>query len=66
MVDGVLIEGVVDLAFLDNGRWHIVDFKTDRDIAPRAIERYTLQVGLYAGAISRATNTPASAYLLRI
>jgi ATP-dependent helicase/nuclease subunit A len=63
--DGTLIEGVVDLAFLEDGTWTVVDFKTDREI-DRGVEVYRRQVALYAEAISRAAGLPAEAVLLRI
>ena len=34
--DGTLIEGVVDLAFEENGAWTVVDYKTDRELAALA------------------------------
>lgn len=64
--DGSLLEGVVDLAFEDNGEWVVVDFKTDREISRLGFERYRRQVALYAAAVSRATGAPASAFLLRV
>ncbi|MEQ1908077.1 MAG: UvrD-helicase domain-containing protein [Vicinamibacterales bacterium] len=64
--DGSLLEGVVDLAFEDNGEWVVVDFKTDREISGLGFERYRRQVALYAAAVSKATGTPASAFLLRV
>ena len=30
--DGVLAEGVVDLAFREGEEWWVVDFKTDRQL----------------------------------
>ena len=33
--DGVVVEGVVDAAFVDAGGWTVVDFKTDVEIAGR-------------------------------
>ena len=64
--EGTLIEGVVDLAFEDGGRWVVIDFKTDREISQDGIERYRRQVALYAAAISRATGLPADATLIRV
>ena len=64
--DGSLIEGVVDLAFEREGRWVVVDFKTDVEIGEEGLDRYRRQVGFYAAAISRATGQPASGALLRI
>ncbi|MGQ0723290.1 MAG: UvrD-helicase domain-containing protein [Candidatus Eiseniibacteriota bacterium] len=63
--DGVLVEGVVDLAFRENGRWTVVDFKTDRE-AEADLEAYRRQVSLYASIIARATAEPATPLLLRI
>jgi ATP-dependent exoDNAse (exonuclease V) beta subunit len=63
--DGVLTEGVVDLAFEEEGRWTVVDYKTDRELA-LGEERYRRQLALYALAIGRATGQPVSAVLLRL
>jgi ATP-dependent exoDNAse (exonuclease V) beta subunit len=64
--DGTLIEGFVDLAFEEEGKWTVVDFKTDRQIGEDGIERYRRQVALYASAIQRATGRPAMGMLVRI
>ncbi len=61
--DGTLAEGVVDLAFREESRWIVVDFKTDRELEPRRLE-YEAQVGLYANAVARATGDPAEGCLL--
>ena len=64
--DGLLVEGVVDLAFLDeSGSWMVVDFKTDFEIGGR-IDEYRNQVSLYAKAISRASRLPSRGVLLRV
>jgi ATP-dependent exoDNAse (exonuclease V) beta subunit len=63
---GTLLEGVVDLAFLDDGAWVVVDFKTDREISEAGELRYTRQLSLYAAAIARATAATASAFLVRV
>ena len=64
--DGTLVEGVVDLAFEENGAWTVVDYKTDREIRGAGEARYRRQVALYAAAIARATNAPATGVLVRI
>lgn len=65
--DGMLLEGVVDLAFREEGPdsagWTVADFKTDREIET-ARDAYTTQVALYAEAIGRATGSSANAILL--
>jgi ATP-dependent exoDNAse (exonuclease V) beta subunit len=64
--DGTLVEGIVDLAFEEDGRWTVVDYKTDREIATAGEEQYRRQLTLYASAIERATGQPATAVLVRI
>ncbi len=63
--DGSLAEGVVDLAFREDGAWAVVDFKTDREWeTSRGVHEE--QVLLYARAVAAATGEPAFAVLLRI
>jgi ATP-dependent exoDNAse (exonuclease V) beta subunit len=66
--DGTILEGNVDLAFLEEGehaKWTVVDFKTDFEIAGR-LDEYCKQVALYARAISLATSKEAKGVLLRM
>ena len=63
--DGTLLEGVVDLAFEEEGRWHVVDFKTDREIDEAGEAQYRRQVALYAAAITQATGLPSDATIVR-
>jgi ATP-dependent exoDNAse (exonuclease V) beta subunit len=65
LVDGTLVEGIVDLAFEENGRWVVVDLKTDRDISLQ-VDAYARQVQIYADAIAAATGKQAEAVLLRV
>jgi ATP-dependent helicase/nuclease subunit A len=65
--DGLLIEGVVDLAFQEitpefNG-WTVVDFKTDREIE-KAENQYRAQVAAYVEAVRIATTSPTRGFLL--
>jgi ATP-dependent helicase/nuclease subunit A len=65
--DGTILEGVVDLAFLESGGkslgWTVVDFKTDREFElHRGV--YTAQVALYADAIGTATKLPVAGVIL--
>jgi ATP-dependent helicase/nuclease subunit A len=62
--DGTLVEGVVDLAFEAGGRWVVVDYKTDHELAALGEDRYRLQVALYASAIAQATGAPCEGVLL--
>jgi ATP-dependent exoDNAse (exonuclease V) beta subunit len=63
--DGRLVEGTVDLAFEESGRWTIVDFKTDRELVART-PAYLRQVQLYADAVAAATGAPADAVILQV
>jgi ATP-dependent exoDNAse (exonuclease V) beta subunit len=60
--DGRLLEGVVDLAFVERDRWVVVDFKTDAGSSAR----YERQLQWYLYALSRLTGLPAGGFLLRI
>ena len=64
--DGVMVEGIVDLAFEEQGAWTVVDYKTDRELAAVGEERYRRQVALYASAIAEATGQPARGVLVRV
>ena len=66
LADGTVVEGVVDLAFEENGAWTIVDYKTDRELATAGEDRYRRQVALYASAVAQATGKPASGILIRV
>jgi ATP-dependent exoDNAse (exonuclease V) beta subunit len=63
---GRLIEGVIDFAFIENGAWTIVDFKTDRQPVTEG-ERYAAyraQLWLYALALERLTQRPVAELVL--
>ncbi|HEY6394964.1 MAG TPA: 3'-5' exonuclease, partial [Candidatus Binataceae bacterium] len=67
--DGVVVEGIADLAFAENDdsavRWTIVDFKTDLELAPR-LDEYRAQIGIYARGIRASTGCAASGVILWI
>jgi ATP-dependent helicase/nuclease subunit A len=64
--DGSLIEGIVDLAFLEKDvGWMVVDFKTDLDLGDRR-DAYAQQVAVYARAIAAATGKSAKGAILTI
>jgi ATP-dependent helicase/nuclease subunit A len=67
--NGTLVEGIVDLAFLEDtpefAGWTVVDFKTDREFAT-ASDRSTAQVIAYSAAIQGATGLPSRGILLII
>ena len=61
--DGTVIEGYVDLAYLDDNRWVVVDFKTDAVIGDRELV-YTAQVAHYCRGIEEAMGCEAEGVLL--
>ena len=63
--DGVLVEGVVDLAFRDGDAWVVVDFKTDQELEA-ALDVYRRQVQIYADMVARATGGRARGVLMRV
>ena len=50
---GELVEGIVDLAFLSDEGWVVVDFKTDEDIDKQRAA-YLGQIRLYVEGVARA------------
>ncbi|MFT7622996.1 MAG: ATP-dependent helicase/nuclease subunit A, partial [Myxococcota bacterium] len=66
--DGTLVEGIVDLAFLegegDDCHWEVVDFKSDLALSGDSTAAYAAQVTLYAEAIHAATGQPTRGVLL--
>ena len=62
---GAIVEGVVDLAFVDGDGFVIVDFKTDRELEG-ARERYRRQVEVYTRAIGAAMGRPARGVIIRV
>ncbi|HTK29581.1 MAG TPA: UvrD-helicase domain-containing protein [Vicinamibacterales bacterium] len=65
MDDGTLVEGVVDLAFEENGRWTVVDYKTDRELAGGEAA-YRRQVSLYTASIGQATGRATTGVILKV
>jgi ATP-dependent exoDNAse (exonuclease V) beta subunit len=53
------------MAFLENGGWTLVDFKTDREFE-KQLEHYKRQVVLYALSIERATGQPCGGILMKV
>ena len=58
----VIVQGVIDLCFIENGRWVLVDYKTDavKTSAREAAEKYALQLSLYQKALERITHIPVA------
>jgi ATP-dependent helicase/nuclease subunit A len=65
--EDVLLQGVVDCCFEEDGKLVIVDYKTDR-IGPDGVQArtdyYASQLRAYAGAMERILGLPAKQRLL--
>ena len=54
-----MIQGVIDMGFMEDGEYILADYKTDRVTdALTLIERYRIQLDLYARALTQATGLP--------
>jgi ATP-dependent exoDNAse (exonuclease V) beta subunit len=63
--DGTLIEGVLDLAFDEDGQTTVVDFKTDHELSAGEA-RYRAQLQKYVDAVAYATQRPARGVLFKV
>lgn len=64
---GRLLEGVIDLAFVEDGAWIVVDCKTDAAVGAEVEERaliYRPQLYLYALALEQLTSRPVKELVL--
>ena len=52
--DGSYLNAIIDLAFLENDEWVIVDYKSDRDQEERK-EKYKKQLGIYGELLEKWT-----------
>ena len=61
----VVLQGIIDCAFMEDGQWIIFDYKSDYITSEKEfLEKYRLQLTLYARALSEITGIPVrSAYL---
>ena len=52
----IMVQGTIDCCFMEDGRWVLIDYKTDRaDDAEALTLRYRSQLRLYAAALKRIT-----------
>jgi ATP-dependent exoDNAse (exonuclease V) beta subunit len=55
---GRMIQGVIDLCFLEEGQWVLADYKTDDADGETLLRRYSLQLRWYARALGEITGIP--------
>ena len=60
-----LLDAVIDLAFLEDTGWCVVDFKTDVEDLQR-VGKYRRQVGWYIHSVEKTTGMTARGYLLHL
>jgi len=60
-----LLQGVIDCCFEEDGRWILIDYKTDsaKD-APAAIQKHRPQLEIYADALEHITGMPVRERIL--
>jgi len=63
---GTLLEAIADLAFVEDGAWVVVDFKTDAGVGAKTEAQYRRQVALYVRGVADATGAAAKGYLLGV
>jgi ATP-dependent exoDNAse (exonuclease V) beta subunit len=59
------MEGTIDLAFLEDGTWHVVDYKTDAPTGAR-LTQYERQVAWYGAALTNITGRAVRCHLLSV
>ena len=60
----VVVQGVVDCCFIEDGKWVLLDYKTDRMEDEDLLRRYRAQVDLYRKALERITGISVKESLL--
>jgi ATP-dependent helicase/nuclease subunit A len=63
--DRRLLEGVVDLCFVENGAWVVVDFKTDADVEDHR-RQYERQLRWYVYALRELTGMDGAGFLMGV
>ncbi|MBN1777311.1 MAG: UvrD-helicase domain-containing protein [Clostridiales bacterium] len=63
--DGMLVQGVIDLCYLKDGQWALLDYKTDRvETADALWPLYEAQIALYRRALEEITEVPVRSVTL--
>jgi len=57
----VIVQGMIDACFIENGAWVLVDYKTDRAASPeQAAQEHAAQLSVYSRALEEATGIPVA------
>lgn len=61
----IVVQGIADCVFVEDGKLVIVDYKTDTGVdAETLLDRYSAQLGIYREALSQALRMPVKETLL--
>ena len=61
----IVVQGIADCVFVEDGKLVIVDYKTDTGVDAEALlDRYSAQLGIYREALSQALGPPVKETLL--
>lgn len=61
----IFVQGIIDMVFMEDGAWVLVDYKTDKvGTAETLRRRYAVQLRLYAKALTQLTGYPVKEALL--
>ena len=60
----IIVQGVIDAAFLEDGQWILVDYKTDRYFSAETLAMYQTQLAIYGQALGRITRRPVKEKIL--
>ena len=61
----IVVQGIADCVFVEDGKLVIVDYKTDTGVdAETLLDRYSAQLGIYREALSQALGMPVKETLL--
>ncbi|MBQ8979380.1 MAG: PD-(D/E)XK nuclease family protein, partial [Oscillospiraceae bacterium] len=54
-----MVQGIIDAAFMEDGEWVIIDYKTDHDTREEVfVPRHERQMNWYRAAVERLTGVP--------
>lgn len=56
--DNSILQGVIDLCFIEKDGWILADYKTDRLSSAELKEKYAEQLNWYRYALEKITNLP--------
>ncbi|MEG2135558.1 MAG: helicase-exonuclease AddAB subunit AddA [Clostridia bacterium] len=54
----IVVQGVVDCCFIEEGAWVLLDYKTDRLDDEALLKKYSAQIKCYQSALERITHLP--------